>query len=400
MRSWILRGRTNTSTVRRTTESNSPVPFLAVIMAVMACHLTVLNVMAAPLYSVIDLGDLGDDESLARAINDSGVVVGWSKVGSDDHAFAWDPANLMIDLGILDSGQGNPRRSRAYDINNSSTAVGLSRGLPLDRAVVWPDVTAPPLDIIGTFPARDPFARAFGINDAGVIVGESQFAQDGSNDGIRGFKTSDSGLIVLEDLPNGSPKSSANAINNNGDAVGLSSTTNDDGFQVDRAVMWPDEDPMNPIDLGDLIGGQDFSVAEDVNDLGQVVGSSEAGSGIRAFSWTQETGMVALDIPDGRQTSQAWGINNLNQIVGESDEQAVLWDPIMGVLDLNVLLDASGNGWDLDTAFDINNRGQIVGLGINPDGDSHAFLLNPIPEPSALAILGLSLWLVIGHKRD
>ncbi len=53
---------------------------------------------------------------------------------------------------------------------------------------------------------------------------------------------------------------------------------------------------------------------------------------------------------------------------------------------LNDLIDPS-SGWTL-MATGINDAGQIVGAGFNPQGEYHAFLLTPIvPEPSTLSLL-------------
>ena len=54
--------------------------------------------------------------------------------------------------------------------------------------------------------------------------------------------------------------------------------------------------------------------------------------------------------------------------------------------DLNTLIDPS-SGWTLKNAQGINDAGQIVGIGTNPSGHRHAFLLTPVPEPSSLALL-------------
>jgi hypothetical protein len=45
-------------------------------------------------------------------------------------------------------------------------------------------------------------------------------------------------------------------------------------------------------------------------------------------------------------------------------------------IDLNTLTDPA-SGWTLERANDINSSGWIVGQGINPQGESHAFLLIP-----------------------
>jgi hypothetical protein len=50
---------------------------------------------------------------------------------------------------------------------------------------------------------------------------------------------------------------------------------------------------------------------------------------------------------------------------------------------LKSLLDSSGTGWTLTEADDVNNLGQIVGLGTF-GGKVHGFLLTPVPEPSTV----------------
>jgi probable HAF family extracellular repeat protein len=77
-----------------------------------------------------------------------------------------------------------------------------------------------------------------------------------------------------------------------------------------------------------------------------------------------------------------YSINNSGQVVGTStnSDRAFLWTAEAGIWDLNDLLDASGSGWTLSVAFDINDHGQIVGSGIH-NGVGHAFLLTPIDTP-------------------
>ena len=59
--------------------------------------------------------------------------------------------------------------------------------------------------------------------------------------------------------------------------------------------------------------------------------------------------------------------------------------------DLNSLI-GSKSGWTLMDANAINDSGWIVGVGTNPSGETDAFLLIPIPEPSSVLILGLALF--------
>lgn len=55
-------------------------------------------------------------------------------------------------------------------------------------------------------------------------------------------------------------------------------------------------------------------------------------------------------------------------------------------VDLNTLI-APGSGFRLTSATSINDLGQIAGFAVGPgDGQYHAYLLTPTPEPGALAV--------------
>lgn len=69
--------------------------------------------------------------------------------------------------------------------------------------------------------------------------------------------------------------------------------------------------------LGDLPGGAFDSRANAINDLGQVVGSSDDGSGSSPFIWQAGVGMTAFaDLPGGGDLSSAGAINNPGQVRG------------------------------------------------------------------------------------
>jgi hypothetical protein len=50
------------------------------------------------------------------------------------------------------------------------------------------------------------------------------------------------------------------------------------------------------------------------------------------------------------------------------------------ITDLNTLISADSGWYLLDTAS-INDAGQIAGTGVNPDGEVHAFMASPCPDP-------------------
>jgi probable HAF family extracellular repeat protein len=91
--------------------------------------------------------------------------------------------------------------------------------------------------------------------------------------------------------------------------------------------------------------------------------------------------MIDLGLLPDALDSRAYGLNNQGQIVGssyirsQSAAHAFLWSE--GTMtDLNDDLPA-GSGWTLRNAVGVNDAGQIVGYGINPDNQTHAYLLTP-----------------------
>jgi len=83
----------------------------------------------------------------------------------------------------------------------------------------------------------------------------------------------------------------------------------------------------------------------------------------------------------GGTSGEAHAINNAGVVVGidrtaDPATHAFLWDGTMR--DLNDLLDASSQGWTLTNASDINKNNVIVGQGLAPGGDYHAFIARPI----------------------
>ena len=149
--------------------------------------------------------------------------------------------------------------------------------------------------------------------------------------------------------------------------------------------MW-DADGVHLLYTGD--GG-----AVDINDLGQIIG------------WQSGPGSVLWD---GDQTivlglGQARAINNKGQVVGHTsasywwESTAWVWeDGAMAELDDLIPPDS---GWEVYGATDINDLGQIVGWGRNPEGNQQALLLTPIPEPATVGLVGLGLSAIFVRKR-
>ena len=141
-----------------------------------------------------------------------------------------------------------------------------------------------------------------------------------------------------------------------------------------------------------------YSSATDINNLGQVVGSSGApDAGWTGYVWNPDGSTFSIGLlPDfdrGSGGTFAEAINDRGQVVGfegsssTSQSVAILYNE--GTLyNLNSLIPAN-LGWALEEALDINNQGQIVGTGLF-NGEERTFLATPIsdttgvPEPSTI----------------
>lgn len=275
--------------------------------------------------------------SEAAGINDMGDAVGFSSVDGGIDAFFWPEGGGYTNIGTL----GGPR-AYAHDINLGRMVVGTSEA---DSAVHgnW-------------------FNRAFAW-------------------------TPDGGLVHLGTLPAGST-SGASAVNEAGAVVGVS--TRSTGYA--RAVLWSGGSPM---DLGTLGGPSPNSEATDINDSGEIVGISSTSDEVTHAFYRSAGGiLVDLGTLPGGWSSRANAINDEGVIVGASDidanspdagiKHAVIWTQPGPPFDLNDL--ASAPSWTLLEATDIDDQGNIVGVGIHPSGDRHGFLLTPdTPTPILLS---------------
>ena len=118
-----------------------------------------------------------------------------------------------------------------------------------------------------------------------------------------------------------------------------------------------------------------------INEAGEIVGfaTSQGDQALFAFLW-KNGALINLGTAKGDMCSAALGINSRSQVVGllsnactfaAADRRASLWEK-GHVIDLNQFL-PSGSGLQLTDAYNINDRGEIVGLGIPPGcGDEFA----------------------------
>ncbi|NEQ24460.1 MAG: hypothetical protein F6K28_36200 [Microcoleus sp. SIO2G3] len=168
-------------------------------------------------------------------------------------------------------------------------------------------------------------------------------------------------------------------------------------------------------DLGTLGGSESYALS--MNDMGQIVGTSQTSSGdTQAFLW-QGGVMTDIGAAAGYNNSTARDINNLSQVIGDAGTVNVsffssfLWsngtittshvpdwciakdlndaEQIIGLCTIQGTAYASAflfqGGQFIDNfdplnfpteALDINNNGRIVGYG-TVNGENHAFVLTP-----------------------
>lgn len=177
---------------------------------------------------------------------------------------------------------------------------------------------------------------------------------------------------VMADLGHlGFQYSMAQDINDSGQVVGRSATVQQDsGYgsrSYDNKVHGFIYNDGTMHDIGTL--GGNYSNAFAINKLGQVVGESHTSpdyNSLHAILYDNGT-LQDIGTLGGYGWSTASGINDCGQIVGQSNGRAFLYDN-------GIMKDLGTLGGSESSAIAINNLGQIVGYSRNIDGDNEAFL--------------------------
>ena len=250
--------------------------------------------------TMTDLGtlDRGHGSSIASGINDAGDVVGASSSRDGiSRAFLWRQGN-MTEL-LTPGGE-----SAAKAINNLGQIVGFAGTSGEEHAALWQNGGFTDLGTLG-----GAFSEANDINDKGQVVGLSRFSPESED--LHAFLWQNGVMTDLGTL--GGPNSSAYGINADGGIVGGSETA--DG--VEHAVLWKGR---RIIDLG---LGRALAINADETKVGPVGGGDAVPV---VWRFRKAAGLPTL----GRFGGASTDVNDRGQIVGSSvlrnsDEHAVLW---------------------------------------------------------------------------
>jgi len=368
-------------------------------------------------YTIVKLPSLGGTLSRGMAINDQGWVAGWSNLPDGSRrAVLWPDHQTITNLGKLG---GVSSTVPWLGLNNGGMVVGISHTDevdPLDedwacelagflpqttnlicRGFVWESDKMRALPTLG---GHHSFGT--GVNNQGLVVGWAETAvhdptcdpttaqklqfravmwdpKDGSKSKIKARE--------LHPFP-GDSTSAATAINDNGQAVGISGDCDQavGRYSARHAVLWDKNGKVTEIPN---LGGTSWHTPMDINAQGDVVGFSnpaEPGDEIgefisRAFFWANGAAQAEdLHTLGDDPVSEAFAINSPGQVVGISfggsnGPRAFIWED--GVLtDLNDLVESDDV---LLSAQDINDAGQITGrMRDNVTGEVLAFVATPI----------------------
>ncbi len=353
-------------------------PTIILFVAILSLVVSLESVHADPItYRVIGL-DPGfpDRSTISLGLNESGFTAGQTATSSGSlQAATWTDHGIVHLLGSLQGEQGS---SIATGISDTGWVTGTSiyhDGLThAFRSSVHGG-----LEDLGTLEGGT-WSQGLAINSAGEVVGYGN-RFDGR---VHAFKALGDGTIIdLGRLP-GTSSSKASDINDNGVVVG----TANGAFGVEQGFI---VDSLGIHSIGAFPGGSS-SIAKAINESGVVTGYASDASGRDRTFLFQDGSLSALGMPSGALGSYGFDINNLDHVVGKlvysTGQRAYIWTREHSTLDLNYYLQ-DADGWILESATGINDRGQITGFG-RYYGVQRGYLLDPIqfgqtiPEPSSL----------------
>jgi probable HAF family extracellular repeat protein len=261
------------------------------------------------------------------------------------------------------------------DLNSS---VSFLPGATQTHAFLWQGGVMHDLGTLG-----GTYSGAYAINARGQVAGLST---------INSIPNPDTGISTIDpffwdgnrmvDLGSlGGTYGYAQSLNNRGQVIGNSNLPGD-GFH--RAFLWPGRDGKM-IKLPTLGGTR--SEAKAINIAGDVTGAARLPGDTLSHPVLWMNGRVIdLGVVPGDLCAEGMAINSRRQIVGFSNHDhcggphahGFLWENGM-LFDLNRLISNPTAITVFEGTF-INERGEITGNAVTPEGNTHAVVLIPCDE--------------------
>jgi len=322
--------------------------------------------------TITDLGDVGQFGDV-QAVNRYGQVVGNQQLelGQPARGFLWNPHGGWQYIDTVPGWEVS-----ATTINDQGRILG-NHSPPGGNAIqfVWQDKSF--IEI------KDDVYAARDINNNGVIAARVP----GDPFFVPALYDLDSGSVQTLDFYDGDP-STPRALNDHGMVVGAHSYG---GYLETYGVVWMDDQVIS-VPVGDA--PSQLTTFVDVNNNGVALGYTGGEPAVRPFLWSADLGVH--DVGFAPHTNPAntgpSAINNLDQVVGNYHSPGAPYGELQPYLYANGRLTLlndllpDDSPWLLHTAEDINDFGQVVGVG-EFNGQRHAYMLQ-VPAPAAMALLG------------
>ncbi len=369
-----------------------------VVLALMALvtGLVATRAAAQPMYNIVNLGPPPPDTtSSGQSVSPNGTyVAGFSSMTGANHALLWTQVGGTVGLPSLAGRNFNS----ANGVNNLGVAAGTAAttffgSSPLP--VIWKNGTVAQLPL----PAGETLGRVNGINASELAVGS---VDGGSLEQAATFSVGGSGVIP-QTLPNGGVLRTAFGVNDAGRIVGQ-------GLDPNNAAVtkgwYLDPGDATATDIGALTThGHNSAIPFGVSSNGLITGSSSlnSGSGALPFLWSESGGMSAVPLPAGTTTGSGRGVNANGWVVGNSSAATSIPFLFDGTNSYRLQdLIPAGSGWDLvggtsNAAFAISDTGVITGRGLL-NGVVTGFVLIPVPEPT-VGLIALALPALLRRRR-